>query len=137
MKALTCVQGLTKLSVGSPLFHTTAKHQVVLCSYKGVQNTVLFLLFKCAIDQNQRHIYQWTYVILRAMISACNSYALRMPDIVFNENFNTMNIFVFIYMTWEDLSFYIISNFLDFCLMIRSHLLIIYFLLLSETDSSQ
>ena len=119
MKDLTGVQGVTKLSAGAPLFHTTAKHQVVLCSYKGVQNTVLFLLFKCAIDQNQKHIYQWTYVILRAMISACNSYTVRMPDIVFNENFNTMNIFVFIYMTWEDLSFYIISNFLDFCLMIR------------------
>ena len=119
MKALTGVQSVAKLSAGAPLFHPTAKHQVVHSSYKGVQHTVLFLLFKCSIDQNQRHIYQWTYVILRAMISACNSYALRMPDIVFNENFYTMNIFVFIYMTWEDFSFYIISNFLDFCPMIR------------------
>ena len=48
------------------------------------------------------------------MVSTCNYYALRMPDIVLNEHFNTMNIFVFIYMIWEDLSFYIILIFLIF-----------------------
>ena len=72
------------------------------------------------------------------MISACNSYALRMPDIVFNENFNTMNIFVFIYMTCEDLSFYIISNFLDFCLMIRQSFVdYLFFIVIWKTGSSQ
>jgi hypothetical protein len=61
-----------------------------------------------------------------------------MPDIVFNENFNTMNIFVFIYMTCEDLSFYIISNFLDFCLMIRQSFVdYLFFIVIWKTGSSQ
>jgi hypothetical protein len=56
-----------------------------------------------------------------------------MPDIVFNENFNTMNIFVFIYMTCEDLSFYIISNFLDFLSLVDY----LFFIVIWKTGSSQ